>query len=270
MTILCHDGTELPDEGTYYVVAGNGMFLRKRNNWVDATVPVDEVDGLKPLTPAARILLPKITSTVFAKALLFMHSVYVRSKVESAVLLHYSRKHGWACTVPDQEATAQKVRYRADERIPGYRCVGTIHSHARMSAFHSSTDVHDELTHDGIHITVGKLNHFPEFDFDAECVVNGSRFPILDGHVMRLRPVMEVSSVTKTHYPNRNAQRVCTRKGTMHVMPLGILRDWQVPEQWMARVKMPVSPVHMYANLRKHLGPKQEAALPLWPTDDKE
>lgn len=222
---------QTPVDGNAFIVAGNGVFLKKENDWIKAVVPVNAIDGLLHQETTAELLLPRITSTTFAKAVLFFKEVYERLGVESAVLLHYNKETGhYAITVPEnQEATPVHVKYNAQERLPGYRCVGTLHSHCAMSAFHSGTDTHDESAHDGIHITIGRLDAFPRFGMDAEFVVNGTRFKLPHEHIIRVQH----------HEPNlaRKALGVLLGKPEpLYSIPFGILRNWTVPEEWIERV----------------------------------
>lgn len=233
MKVHLNDGSPLPADANYFIVAGNGTFVRKRMGWVEATVPVASIDGLQPQTTEAKLLLPRITSTVFAKAVLFFRAVYEQKDTEAAVLLHYGDKRGWSITVPEQEATGSHVSYKTSERLPGYQCVGTIHSHCAMNAFHSGTDVGDEASHDGVHITIGLLNRFPKFGMDAEFVVNGTRFPLSHEHIVRVRMDEEVPAQAVS------PQMFCaiTKRQTLYSMPFGIVHDWTVPQEWVERVK---------------------------------
>jgi hypothetical protein len=227
---LNEKGSVPPDDDHYFIVGGNGIFLRKRNGFVDAIVPVPAIDGLEDVKAGATLLLPRITSTVFAKAVLFFHEVYKRQKTESAVLLHYSEKHGYAITVPEQDATGGNVEFPPTERLPGYRCVGTMHSHGSMSAFHSSTDIKDEAAQDGVHITIGKLDRFPFFAVDGEYVVNGTRFPLSHEHIVRLKLAPE-------DLLEQQIGKIFPSREKLYAIPFGILRDWTVPDEWLKKVK---------------------------------
>ncbi|OGZ14780.1 MAG: hypothetical protein A3J08_04370 [Candidatus Lloydbacteria bacterium RIFCSPLOWO2_02_FULL_51_11] len=234
MKVHLNDGSPPPSDANYFVVAGNGTFVHKQTGWVEATVPVKNIDGLLPQTTEVRLLLPRMASTVFAKAVLFLHTVYKKKGIESAVLLHYSAKQGWDITVPKQEATSAHVDYILSERLPGYQCVGTMHSHCTMSAFHSGTDIGDEASHDGIHITIGLLDHFPKFGMDGEFVVNGNRFPLAYEHIVRVRQEDETPAKAGQVSPQYLSM---PQHNTLYTIPFGILRDWIVPDEWVRRVK---------------------------------
>ncbi len=224
------EGETPPEDAVYFSVASNGIFLHKRIlGFADAVVPVKSIDGLLKEEARAELLLPKITSTVFAKAVCFFNEVYTRKRVEALVFLHYSEKHGYALTVPKQRATPGNVScvHTASDRLKGYRCVGTMHSHCAMSAFHSGTDTRDEAGQDGVHITVGRLDSFPRFGFDGELVINGTRFPLSYEHIIRLKEVPKDDSLLRSFF---------AKKEQLYTMPFGILRDWSVPEEWIENV----------------------------------
>lgn len=180
-------GSEMPKEDTHYIVARNGIFLRKKNWWVDAVVRIPQISVLDPQETSAEILLPKIPADSMWKAIAFFQEVYRLYGSEAAILLHFSENKGWTFSVPHQRASAWHVSYNAYERLEGYQCVGTMHSHGSLAAYHSSTDQHDEAEFDGIHITVGRLSSISSlFSLDTEVVVNGNRFrknpmDIIDG-----------------------------------------------------------------------------------------
>ena len=232
MPVSVYDGSTEPPETTHYVVAANGIFLRKRSGWVDAMIPVTSVPGLQVVEQAATLSLPRVKSTVIAKAIQFFKVVYDHQKTEAAVLLHYSEKHGWELSVPMQEATALYVKYDSSERLPGFLCVGTMHSHGNMSAYHSTTDIDDEASQDGVHITIGRLDRYPLFDMDAEIVIHGHRFK------MPLEKFTYLSQATLKPEAKKRFLFLRTREKIrpLYQIPFGILKKWTVPPEWVAKV----------------------------------
>jgi PRTRC genetic system protein A len=247
--------TKEPEDDVYYIIAKNGTFLRKRNTWVDAVVPVKQIATLQAQETRATLLLPPVSNIVLAKAIAFFEAIYKRSFTEAAVLLHYSpEQHNWELTVPEQTATTAHVSYKMDERLDGYLCAGTMHSHGRMPAFHSGTDQYDEAEWDGIHITIGDIHKNQLFSMEAEVVVNGSRFKLglehLDGVSMeekKLPLTMPVANIASYYMPNYISK-------TYHQIERSILGDWVVPEEWMKKVEIktyskvypPVTPAFSY------------------------
>lgn len=229
------DGTEPPVTPTHYIIAKNGIFLRKKNEWVDAVVPVKQIAVLEDQTASAKVLLPALSSIVIAKTVKFFKAVYDKQYSEALVLLHYDKKLGWEMSVPKQEATFAHVGYDRSERIEGYTCVGTIHSHSSMYAFHSSVDKDDEKDWDGVHITIGDFNEENSFSIDVEAVVNDSRFPI---DVSWLEGVSEVEEATPKHtgwlLKWTGMWNFHKKLYTVHCPEVD---DWQTPEEWIQKVE---------------------------------
>lgn len=167
-------------EGNHYLLGSNGAFISLKNDWCDAVVPVDEVTGLQAVQPSALWKLPPIPADLFKQIVAFFHEIGRTKHTEVAVLLHYGPGVGWKVTVPQQEVSAGSVSWEWSEsdKIAGTRNVGTMHSHVNMSAFHSGVDIGDEAQADGLHVTIGKVSSYPQFDMNAEIVIRGQRFVI--------------------------------------------------------------------------------------------
>ncbi len=171
-------GTKLPEEGTYYILAQNGTYLRKDTGIVRAMVKVERISILEPIIPKAEINIPLIPAEFLVRTLLFFKRVYKVHRSEAAILLHYnpeSKEFYLHC--PEQKVSGGGVSYDSSERFEGHLLVGTIHSHCDFNAFHSGVDIHDEMNFDGIHITLGHVDH-PYFSTSCSVVVNDNRFKI--------------------------------------------------------------------------------------------
>lgn len=205
------DGVELPEEGTYYIVARNGIFLRKDTGLVQATVRVDRIAFLQEVTTTAKMRLPKLSAEELVRVLLFFRRVYQRHQSEAVILLHYSattREYLLHC--PDQRVSAASVAYAANQRFPGYQLVGTIHSHASMDAFHSGVDDHDERHFDGLHITIGRVDQ-PYFTISCSIVVNNQRFHLEPQETIEGIQAVEWQPVPKVTYRRRS---ICRAPGS--------------------------------------------------------
>ena len=151
--------------------AQDGVYRFADNKMYSAVVKVEEPhegDELKP--SIQKIKLPKLPYELFNKVYEFFKYVYKKHKSEVAILLWHNFETGeWDIEVPKQTVSGASVNYVRDEswglmmNDSGYVCVGTIHSHCEMTAFHSGTDDHDEYNFDGVHITIGKVISGPEF-----------------------------------------------------------------------------------------------------------
>ncbi|MDO8669561.1 MAG: hypothetical protein Q7K65_04685 [Candidatus Buchananbacteria bacterium] len=169
-------GTKLPEEGTYYIVAGNGLFLRKDTGLIRATVAVEGISFLDKIDLSARLLLPKLSQELIVRSLLFFRAVYKRFHGEAEVQIHYSSAtQEYFIHCPKQKVSAAGVDYDSKERFEGFQLVGTIHSHCGFLAFHSSIDHNDEKYFDGLHITIGHVDQ-PYFTISCSMMVNGNRF----------------------------------------------------------------------------------------------
>ena len=110
-----------------------------------------------------------------AKIISFFKAVVETYSGEANVFLYYSEtENKYTLAVPKQEVSAAACDYEEATSIPGYNLIGTVHSHARMSAFHSGIDDKDEKYFDGLHITVGHLTDDYQ-SISVSIVVNGYR-----------------------------------------------------------------------------------------------
>jgi len=168
-------GKELPATGTYYVIAGNGLWLHKDTGMVFATIRAEGIGHLDTLIPDVGWRLPVLPVGLMLRAVLFFRKVFKRHHAESALLIFWSKeKQEFALVCPNQEVHYGGIHYNPDQSLEGYLQVGTIHSHCDFSASHSHTDRHDEMDFDGLHITVGNLTE-RNFSLVSSVVVNGQR-----------------------------------------------------------------------------------------------
>lgn len=178
-------GTQLPgpDADPHYIVGPDGMYLRKKLSWVDATVKLEKAAMLDPIPVGVQLAVPPVSGAVLAAAIAFFRKVAKEHAAsEAAVLLHYNQEMGWEYTVPDQKVNPAFVQYDTNQQLDGYECLGTIHSHGNAVAYHSPTDHHDEISFDGIHITVGYCHAKNGVSLSGQVVVNNNRFAYEDLH----------------------------------------------------------------------------------------
>ncbi len=175
---VLQDGVKLPKKGTYYVVAKNGIFLRKETGLIEAFVKVEGISPLQEISVSAKIKIPKIRAKDIASIVAFFRAVYEEYASEAIILIHYSRElKSFHLVCPEQRVCGASVEYDAHERMEGHQLIGSVHSHHSMGAFHSGTDITDESAFDGLHITIGSL-HKLSFSVVASVVVNNNRFPM--------------------------------------------------------------------------------------------
>lgn len=179
---LYHEGLELPKEGNYFVVAGNGTWMHKNTGVCSCFVPVENISFLDDLEEKTKVSIDilKIPFEIIFKIKHFFELVLNYANSEAAVILYYNPDTGhYIVKVPIQTVSHTSVFYEKQptlhlEEMQGYLCVGTIHSHCDFDAFHSGVDINDESNFDGIHITFGN-NDKEEFSITASVVVNGYR-----------------------------------------------------------------------------------------------
>lgn len=214
---------ETPPADAGFIVGSNGSFISINNGWVSAVVPVTSVPLLEKIEKQATYLLPRIPVAVLAEVLALFRHVDNKLQSEVAVMLHHGPE-GWLVTCPDQEVSAGTVSYEMTDRVAGYRCVGTMHSHVRMAAFHSGVDESDEKVFDGVHITIGHIDELPAFDCDVELRVRGARF--------KLKPEQVFEDVEP------NGKKKGWKQTSTRLTPdaEGLLQDGFPPE-WYERVK---------------------------------
>lgn len=163
---LYEEGVELPKNERYYVVTKTGIYFNKNTKAGNALVPVDGIPWLEEPDLEMRLTLPKVPARILAQALTFFRKVFDKYGAESYVTLMYSAKiNQYQLYCPKQTVSRSSVNYDRTDQLSyeerkkdDWQMVGTIHSHCDFSAFHSGTDVDDESTFDGIHITLGHVN----------------------------------------------------------------------------------------------------------------
>lgn len=224
---------------TYYIIAKNGILLHKKNWWVEATVPVKQISILDEQPIGVKLLLPSVSQVVLAKTVRFFRHIYKLLHTEAVVLLHYNKEFNqWELSVPRQTVSYARIEeYNSGERLKGFLCVGTIHSHARMGAFHSFTDRHDEAQWDGLHITIGDLHEEPKFSFDAEAVVNDYRLPLGLDYFEGIEEVKEEEDAPKSPFMRSFTSLLYPYKKLYKISDPEELRDWEIPQEWLDSVE---------------------------------
>lgn len=187
---LYHEGMQLPDEGTFYVVAGNGIWLHKDNAIGDCFVRIEFPSFLDDFQQKeVSLKLPKIPANLVWQIKQFFQTVTEQHLSESEVTLYFNReKQQYKIFVPYQVVSHSSVRYKMnslsdDPDFDGYLCVGTIHSHCDFAAFHSGIDIGDEENFDGLHVTFGH-NNKQIFSISACVVMNAERYQINPSSVL--------------------------------------------------------------------------------------
>ena len=159
-----------------FVVARDGLYLRKHSLLGLSQVQVDEVAHLPPAREYLEYALPKVPASLMAEVVGFFRAIWTRQKSEALALLTWDGS-AFGLIVPEQRAGAASVKHRLEAAdVPsGAHLVGSIHSHGALSAGASLTDEADEADFDGIHVVVGDVDERRP-SYSAAIVVDGRRF----------------------------------------------------------------------------------------------
>ncbi|MEP6468193.1 MAG: hypothetical protein ABJC24_00320 [Chloroflexota bacterium] len=159
-----------------FLVARDGLYLRKRSLLGLSQVQVDEVAHLPAAREYLEYALPKVPASLMAEVVGFFRAIWSRQRSEALALLTWDGS-AFGLIVPKQRAGAASVKHRLETSdVPsGAHLVGSIHSHGALSAGASLTDEADEADFDGIHVVVGDVDERRP-SYSAAIVVDGRRF----------------------------------------------------------------------------------------------
>ena len=194
-----NDGSKaIPEDDVCYIVAKEGIFLKKKMGIMESIAPVKNISILDSVSSMARMNIKKIPGGQFARVIAFFREVYKEYYGEAIVLLFYDEvKRVYKIVPPHQKVTASACDYNKGITIDGMQMIGTIHSHASMSAFHSGTDDKDEEHFDGLHITIGNMRD-DHVSITASIVANGHRFVCQpEDYVERLIKTVDIDETTQ-------------------------------------------------------------------------
>lgn len=161
-----------------FVVARDGLYLRKRSLLGVSQTKVGRIAHLPAGSEFVDYALPAVPADVMARVVGFFRATYRLHRTEAAVLLVW-RDGVFDLVVPPQKVTAVSVAFdvRDGDVPPGWRVVGSMHSHGAYGAYASTTDEDDEAELDGLHVVVGDLDR-RRIGYAAAVVVDGVRFAL--------------------------------------------------------------------------------------------
>ena len=167
----------MPKDDICYIITKKGPMIKKKLGMVESLVPVKDISILQDLQSYVKLNIPKIPEDLVANTYVFFKAIYNKHRSESIVLIFYNEEtKNYIIEPPPQTGNSASLDYtKGTLSFEGYNLVGTIHSHASMSAFHSGTDHDDEANFDGLHITFGSLNSSDDFTLSCSVVSNGFR-----------------------------------------------------------------------------------------------
>lgn len=174
---------------THYLLAANGVFLVQDTLLFHATTRVTHQPQLKPVAPSLHLRIPRLPRQLLEEAYGFFLELHRRYESEGfAFILYAPDRATFSLAVPPQRLTyydvpgygprmSLGVHYDAIDRPAESLILGDIHSHGRHRAYFSSTDNHDDLTRNGLHLVIGCVDQ-AKADVCASFVTNGTRFTL--------------------------------------------------------------------------------------------
>jgi len=192
----------LPEDDTFFIVAKEGPFIKKKVGVLECLVPVKSISILQSakelVTAFARMHIKKIPKKDICKIFYFLRAVYEEHRSEGMVLLFYNEDTGLHYQIaPSQKVSGAGVDYERGYTKEGYTMIGTIHSHANFSAFHSGTDHNDETSFDGLHITIGNVMD-DDFSVSASIMANGHRVMVdPEDYMSGIRKTIDIDEMEK-------------------------------------------------------------------------
>ncbi len=253
--IIVNDGqTPFPSDDIYYIVCKEGIYLKKRLGVMESIAPVKEISILQSIDAMAKMHIRKIPAKQSKQVVNFFKAVYAEHYAEAIVLLFYNQKtkhHKIIC--PFQEVSGGSADYNKAISIEGYDMIGTIHSHAAMSAFHSGIDDADEKSFDGLHITFGNMRD-DDISISASIVANGYRV-IVDprDYINQLEMTVDINEDEKIPFSKTwkwdktqkkmievQSGKFYTKRKFDQRYQVKLSKDPKFDEQWMERVEKKV------------------------------
>lgn len=249
--IAINDGNlELPKDDIMYIIAKEGIFLKKKLDILESIVPVQNISFLQSINTMARMNIPKIPADVITRVILFFREIYKMHRSEAIVLIFYNKiKKKFKMVPPFQKVSGGSLDYTRTITVEGFDVIGTIHSHGMMSAFHSGTDQHDEKSFDGLHITIGNVDE-KFVSISTSIVSNGSRFIVdtieyMDGLKKEIDiDTVEERSYGKTYTWDSDLQKMIEKENTYKVKkfdkrfsPIPSKENISFNKEWLKRVE---------------------------------
>ncbi len=164
----------------FYLVAGDGLFLNKNTILGKGWLKQKYYPSWLPKLGGEQFTweIDKIPAEVCAQVHGFFKRIYEKHKTEAEVvfLMNHETKE-WEIYIPWQKVSGSHVTSAViPEEIPiTHQIVGSAHSHADMSAFHSGTDIGDASDMDGVHFTLGRFDEEKQ-EVVSMVMVNGVEF----------------------------------------------------------------------------------------------
>jgi len=207
--VFLNDGKNvMPKDDVFYIIGKKGVFLRKKLGLVDALVPVKQLSFLEDVQPFVNLMLPKLKKNIVGQVAGFFRAVYNEYRYEAVVMIYLNEdRKNYTIHVPPQKVTAASASYMRNAAFTDKTLVCSIHSHASMSAFHSGTDVADEESFDGLHVTFGNMDEDPQMTIAASAAANGERCIVLPEQYLDVKLIGDAAEEPEVDETSTNYQK---------------------------------------------------------------
>lgn len=185
-----------------FLIARNGAFQLRRLAiagmlFLESIIRTGEgfrAEGMEDFRgEGVRLHAPKIPRHQILEVESFFRQVHTMHSAEAVCFLYFSPADGgeWRFTAPEQTVTGGHLDWTSPGPAPqGWYLAGSFHSHGSISASHSGIDDRDEMTWDGIHVTVGGFPRL-EPEYAASIVMGGHRQEVAITALMEVPPPVE-------------------------------------------------------------------------------
>lgn len=191
-------------ESLAYLICQDGWKIYKQNKLYEAIYAADKNIELQDVEEKLLLKITPISEKVLNQAYTFFYKIYQKYKAEAYGYLYYNPDiKEWRFEPPKQEVSSAHLKYETAPIIEGFKVFGSIHSHGNMAAFHSGTDIEDEVDFDGVHITIGTVDKVPTYELSF--VLNGTRWKLDFEEIIEQRNIVE-------KIPKEWMQRVSEKK----------------------------------------------------------
>lgn len=212
--VYLNDGNEIPkDDSVCYIIAKDGVYLRKNLGMISSTTKVDGLSFLqgKKIIETAELNIKKIPSVLTAQMMAFFKDVCKEHHGSEAIILfYYNQETGeYKFHAPPQIVSGGSCDFKRDISMTknGFNLVGDAHTHGNGSAFHSGIDDADEKTGvDGLHVTFGHVTD-DKVTLSVSVTVNGKRF-IVEPEKYFEDIIRDESNAYTYSYPSRTYRYV--------------------------------------------------------------
>jgi len=93
--VVLNDGqNEMPEDDIFYIIAKEGVYLKKKLGVMESIAPVKNISILESVNSMAKMHITKIPAKWIAKVISFFQAVYEEHRSEAIVLLFYDEETG--------------------------------------------------------------------------------------------------------------------------------------------------------------------------------